>query len=1058
MVAADSSSVASSLPTRVPTVTLAEYLECDYEINCSPLYKAIENAIVNENEDEDYDDIAHFLEQGKWPSKNPLSDTNETAGSAQLQAKTWVSRFKTNTVVDGKKAESRKIEWSQLPLHLAVVGGAPSNIIGGLVKLYPMSLRCTDDQKMLPLHLAMRHGAEDEIVAYLLMQFPEAVNAKGKHGRTPVDCALRARDKVRGIILETFVEKTKSSLIAGFQREKAVLQGSLDVARQQWDETSSRLQVKEAVLTTMEEQHRELVKEFESSKAFTSTKAAAAEAALEDLKKEKDEMEEALKQKIEKMENQKLTESIEFQQAIETLQGEKLGLEGQVRRLVEEEGNLRTELSTVKKQLSAAATPEDFKKIKMQAELMESYRISRTMSQTHDGIKELLTVVKQNKSNDPELQSIKASLQKLEKSKAAVQSTEEVDALKAEVDRLRAELKSRNESSRNKLEVAILKKSLEAELRNSGDKNCNQIAALQKAIEAANPSSLESKMAVELAAMKTEMESLRMELKENALASKTKQDLVELDLALDAAISHALDPRVKKEFQAMKKTADQLVPTLFAHKSTDDILDVSKQVHRMKESMHQKEAISKIRAQADALLQSLNTTIKEADGMTQQLEMVELKRHLSSCAGEFVDLDKKDAEELIQIRSELNNVRKILKDIKEATKTHNELKVLKANIKRELVICKEKMNKEVKGVSAAIDAVELDPMQSKILKDTLSAAIRNSHKKVYDEMRQIKESAAGIKPANISSKDKFLWDSMREDIEKLKIELKHRSDGKLDEELLVVKAALEQIHADHERKKSEKIIDLRNDLQSLAIHVDAPPDDQSLQTPPNSSPVVAKAPKARVVSVASPISNKKGGIRKFFSRPFTRMGPIKRSSKVVNAEEEKVLTILPPSGIRSENLTQTPKNYGGVSSGEEDMPPAVKTAMSKEKVAAAAKADNKEKEVTLELHRSISKQLSASLDDDMSESESSDEGKYRSSGKTYVSADEIKSMPCFASPKRSSRFKSTVDKPSALRKVQSMDLRERMPTRSVLIDPYAIVRTWSKSVIRAAQTEDRDEQ
>ena len=437
-----------------------------------------------------------------------------------------------------------------------------------------------------------------------------------------------------------------------------------------------------------------------------------------------------------------------------------------------------------------------------------------------------------------------------------------------------------------------------------------------------------------------------------------------------------------------------------------------------------------------------------------------MKRHLSCCAGEFVDLDSKDAEELIQIRSELNTVQKTLKDIKEATKTHNELKALKVNIKRELVLCKEKMEKEVTGVSAAIDAVELDPMQSKILKDTLSAAIHNSHKKVYDEMLQIKESASGIKPANISSKDKFLWDSMREDIEKLKIELKHRSDGKLDEELLVVKAALEQIHADHERKKSEKIIDLRNDIQSLAIHVDAPSEEQPLQAPLATSPRDSKASKAKVSSVtSSTFDNKKGGIRKFFSRRFTLTGPIKRSSKAADAEKEKVLTILPPSGIRAENMAETPKNYGGVSSGEEDMPPAVKTAMSKEKVAAAGKADNKEKEVTLELHKSLSKQLSGNLDDDLSESESSEEGKYPSKGKTYVSADEIKNMPTFAGPKRSSRFKSTIDKPSALRKVQSMDLRPRAPSsRSVLIDPYAIVRTWSKSVIRAAQTDDLDDQ
>ena len=184
----------SSLGSKVST-DATEFFECNYEKDCTPLYKAIENAIVQE--EEDYEHIAVFLETGNWPEG--MAGAN-AGPSAEIQAKTWVTRFNPK--------DKTKVEWSQLPLHLAIVGGAPSNIIGALVKLYHQALRCTDDQQMLPLHLALRHGADDEVLAYLLMQFPEAVNAKGKNGRTPVDCALRARDKLRGIVIETFVEKT----------------------------------------------------------------------------------------------------------------------------------------------------------------------------------------------------------------------------------------------------------------------------------------------------------------------------------------------------------------------------------------------------------------------------------------------------------------------------------------------------------------------------------------------------------------------------------------------------------------------------------------------------------------------------------------------------------------------------------------------------------------------------------------------------------------------------------------------------------------------------------
>ena len=129
-------------------------------------------------------------------------------------------------------------------------------------------------------------------------------------------------------------------------------------------------------------------------------------------------------------------------------------------------------------------------------------------------------------------------------------------------------------------------------------------------------------------------------------------------------------------------------------------------------------------------------------------------------------------------------------------------------------------------------------------------------------------------------------------------------------------------------------------------------------------------------------------------------------------------------------------------------------------------AENKEMEVTLELHRTMSKPLSsvADEDDDLYESDSSEEeGKYKQIKETGVNADVVKAMPAFPSSMRSSRFKTTtaLNKPSALRKVKSMDTRKsnyetsRASVRSVEIDPYDIVRTWSKSVIRAAQSEDQ---
>ena len=179
-------------------------LECNYEENCTALYEAIEAA----NNDADYAKLLKCLETGSWVGYSYIN-----TGSPTDQAKTWVTRFDA--------VDEKKVMWSQLPLHLAIVCGAPTSFIKALVQLYPKALRCTDDQHMLPLHLALRHGATDELVAFFLKEFPDAAYAKGKNGRTPVDCAMRAVDKSRGTILDIFIERTKKRLSSKVVEERS---------------------------------------------------------------------------------------------------------------------------------------------------------------------------------------------------------------------------------------------------------------------------------------------------------------------------------------------------------------------------------------------------------------------------------------------------------------------------------------------------------------------------------------------------------------------------------------------------------------------------------------------------------------------------------------------------------------------------------------------------------------------------------------------------------------------------------------------------------------------
>ena len=175
----------------------SEAFLCNYDENCSELYKKIEL--------EKWEEVIDFLDTGDWATTLFFPDF-----SPEVQAKTLVARF--------DKKDPTKIKWKQSPLHLAIICGAPFSVIRRLVDLNPHGVRWVDDQHNLPIHLALLYKASDDTVAYLLLQFPDSVNVQGKYGHTPVEYALRAKDKLRGKILEAFI--TNRDQQATFESKK----------------------------------------------------------------------------------------------------------------------------------------------------------------------------------------------------------------------------------------------------------------------------------------------------------------------------------------------------------------------------------------------------------------------------------------------------------------------------------------------------------------------------------------------------------------------------------------------------------------------------------------------------------------------------------------------------------------------------------------------------------------------------------------------------------------------------------------------------------------------
>ena len=92
-------------------------------------------------------------------------------------AKSWTTR---QGLFEGIK------DSNVLPIHEALVGGAPLEVIRGLLAAYPDSISAKESSyKRLPLHCACRKNAILQVVELLLDKNPEAALVADKLGRLP---------------------------------------------------------------------------------------------------------------------------------------------------------------------------------------------------------------------------------------------------------------------------------------------------------------------------------------------------------------------------------------------------------------------------------------------------------------------------------------------------------------------------------------------------------------------------------------------------------------------------------------------------------------------------------------------------------------------------------------------------------------------------------------------------------------------------------------------------------------------------------------------------------
>jgi len=139
-------------------------LECDYDINPSELYQAIEAC--------QWDHIRNF-------SKTSYYDEEMKKASFKEQANTWVVR----------KEIGGKLRWRMLPLHAVMIFKCPYDVVEAIFLAAPNCVQSKDDRGMLPLHLAFRHAALDDVINLLITSCTSTIKVKDRKGRIPLECA-----------------------------------------------------------------------------------------------------------------------------------------------------------------------------------------------------------------------------------------------------------------------------------------------------------------------------------------------------------------------------------------------------------------------------------------------------------------------------------------------------------------------------------------------------------------------------------------------------------------------------------------------------------------------------------------------------------------------------------------------------------------------------------------------------------------------------------------------------------------------------------------------------
>mmetsp|Transcript_19808 Transcript_19808/g.54581 ORF Transcript_19808/g.54581 Transcript_19808/m.54581 type:complete len:807 (-) Transcript_19808:97-2517(-) len=434
-----------------------------------------------------------------------------------------------------------------------------------------------------------------------------------------------------------------------------------------------------------------------------------------------------------------------------------------------------------------------------------------------------------------ELRSMKATVEGLHRVATFGGPEADQSELKYEVKKLRDELRSMEDTTKNKVDIALLKEDIEFALQESNTLSETQVAEAKQTLSSIKLSELEGKTNKELLVVKHSLETLKRDIKEKKLADKTSEDLVRLRQKASDLSTSIKDAKTNQDLRIVQKSLDRFKIGELSAMDDSELEKINKDLGVIKLQLTDIEELVQLRAELTELKQAIESEVKnptkKRKGEDSALNSA-LKKLQSS------KIQSKSKIELLALKTELESVQDKLK----STKTKDEVKARVVDLKAR--ISKSESTKELVDIQKSLERLadssigkkspdEISTLLAKMEEWEATVAAMEGQSKIRAELKELKqELESAIKDgrgnsdvtgmvSKLAEAESSAWTTaelaeLKTDATRVNADLKEKENAVKD--LETINRTIEELLETKEGKQRDDLVTLKTTVDAIDLN------------------------------------------------------------------------------------------------------------------------------------------------------------------------------------------------------------------------------------------------